>query len=121
MLQNIDKLKEMIKRFSTLRNEFGNLNEQHHRINKRLNEIEFEMSEIRNYLYRDRSKDFIQDVSVIIDNVIKEDLTGEYREAVNQLKEIIELWLKDYSHYTRYGTNHLTPPQRKRFTDKIES
>ncbi len=121
MLQNDDKLKEMIKRFSTLRNEFGNLSEQQHQINKRLNEIETEMSEIRNYLYRDRSRDFIQDVSVILDKVIKENVTDEYRDAVNELKEIIELWLKDYAHYTRYGTNHLKPHQQKKPSDKIDS
>ncbi len=121
MLQNDDKLKEMIKRFSTLRNEFGNLSEQQHQINKRLNDIETEMSEIRNYLYRDRSRDFIQDVSIVLDKVVKEDVTGEYMDAVNELKEIIELWLKDYAHYTRYGTNHLTPHQRKKPSDKIDS
>jgi archaellum component FlaC len=121
MSQNDDKLNEMIKRFSTLRNEFGNLSEQQHQINKRLNEIETEMSEIRNYLYRDRSRDFIQDVSVELDKMIKEDVTGEYRDAINELKEIIELWLKDYAHYTRYGTNHLTPHQRKKPSDKIDS
>ena len=121
MLQNDNKLKEMIKRFSTLRNEFGSLSEQQHQINRRLNEIETEMSEIRNYLYRDRSRDFIQDVSVVLDKVIKEDVTSEYRDALNELKEIIELWLKDYAHYTRYGINHLTPHQQKKPSDKIDS
>jgi len=121
MLQNDDKLKEMIKKFSALRNEFGNLNEQQHQINKRLDEIETEMSEIRNYLYRNRSKDFIQDVSVVLNKVIKEDVTGVYMNALNELKEIIELWLKDYAHYTRYGTNHLTSHQRKEISDKDDS
>jgi hypothetical protein len=121
MLQNDNKLKEMIKRFSTLRNEFGSLSEQQHQINRRLNEIETEMSEIRNYLYRDRSRDFIQDVSVVLDKVIKEDVTGVYIDALNELKEIIELWLKDYAHYTRYGINHLTPHKRKKPSDKIDS
>jgi hypothetical protein len=121
MLQNDNKLKEMIKRFSTLRNEFGSLSEQQQQINKRLNEIETEMSEIRNYLYRDRSRDFIQDVSVVLEKVIKEDVTGLYIDALNELKEIIELWLKDYAHYTRYGINHLTPHKQKKPSDKIDS
>ena len=121
MLQNDDKLNEMIKRFSTLRNEFGNLSEQQQQINKRLNEIETEMSEIGNYLYRDRSRDFIQEVSGVLDRVIKEDVTGEYRDTLNELKEIIELWLKDYAHYTRYGINHLALHKRKKPSDKIDS
>jgi predicted RNase H-like HicB family nuclease len=53
--------------------------------------------------------------------VIKEDVTGEYSDAVNELKEIIELWLKDYAYYTRYGTNHLTSYQQKKPSDKIDS
>lgn len=120
MLQNIDKLKEMIKRFSTLRNEFDKLNEQKHQINKRLNEIETEISEIRNYLYRGRSQDFIQDVSDTLEKVIKEDITGEYRNSINELKEIIELWLNDYTYLTRYGTDHLSLHQRKK-TPEIDS
>lgn len=117
MLQNIDKLKEMIKRFSTLRNEFDKLSEQKQQINKRLNEIETEISEIRNYLYRDRSQDFIQDVSNTLDKVIKEDITGEYRNVVSELKEIIELWLNDYTYLTRYGIDHLSLHQRKKSSE----
>ena len=120
MMQDIYQIKEMIKRFSTLRNEFDRLNEQRQRINKRLNEIETEISEIRNYLYRDRSREFVQGISDILDKICEEDITCEYRNAVNELKEIIELWLKDYSYYTRYGTEHLTPHQQKKSSDKIE-
>ena len=120
-MQNVDKLKEMIKRFSTLRNEFDKLSEQRHQINKRLDEIESEISEIRNYLYRGRSQDAIQDVSDTLDKVIKEDIAGEYRNALKELKEIIELWLNDYAYLTRYGTDHLTLHQRKKSSDKSES
>ena len=119
-MQHVDKIKEMIKRFSSLRNEFNKLSKRKYQIDKRLNEIETEISEIRNYLYRDRSKDFVQVVSDTLDKVFKEDLTGEYRNTINELKEIIDLWLKDYTFYTRYGTEHLTPDQRKKSSDKID-
>ncbi|HYA15271.1 MAG TPA: hypothetical protein VEF33_13125 [Syntrophales bacterium] len=120
-MQNIDKIKEMIRKFSTLRNEFDNLSDQKHQINKRLNEIETEMSEIRNYLYHDRPQNFIQDVSDTLDKVIREDATEENRNALKELKEIIELWLNDYTYLTRYGTDHLSPHKRKKSSDKNES
>lgn len=105
--QDIDKAIELIKRFSILNNEHSELGKQLQHLKEKLIEIEIEMSEIRNYLYRDRSKDFILDVSAIVNKMIEEDETGEYRNTLHELKEIIELWLRDYHHYIRYGTNNL--------------
>jgi hypothetical protein len=105
--QDIDKVVEMIKRFSILHNEYGELGEQLQHIKERLIEIENEMSEIRNYLYRDRSKDYILDVFATVNKMIEEDETDEYRNTLHELQEIIELWLRDYHHYIRYGTNNL--------------
>lgn len=107
MSQDIDKVVEMIKRFSILHNEYGELGEQLQHIKERLIEIENEMSEIRNYLYRDRSKDYILDVFATVNKMIEEDETDEYRNTLHELQEIIELWLRDYHHYIRYGTNNL--------------
>jgi hypothetical protein len=113
MSQDIGKIQEIIKRFIVLKNESSELDNQLQQIKYRLSEIESEMSEIRNYLYRDRSNDFIQGVSVILDKMIKKDKKGQYKEAVNELKEIIELWLKDYHHYIRYGINDLHALKKK--------
>jgi archaellum component FlaC len=110
--QDIDKAIEMIKRFSILNNEYGELGEQLQHIKERLIEIENEMSEIRNYLYRDRSKDFILDVSSLLNKMIEEDETGGYRRTLHELKEIIELWLRDYHHFIRYGSNNLKPSKK---------
>lgn len=107
MSQDIDKIKETIQRFIMLKNEHSELGNRLQHIKDRVSEIEAEMSEIRNYLYRDRSSDFIRGVSVILDKMIKKDKKGEYKEAVTELKEIIELWLRDYHHYIRYGINDL--------------
>lgn len=112
MSQDIDKAIEMIKRFSFLNNEYSELGERVQHIKERLLEIENEMSEIRNYLYRDRSKDFILDVSALLNKMIEDDETGEYRKTLQELHEIIELWLRDYYHYIRYGTNNLTTPKK---------
>lgn len=105
--QDIDKAIEMIKRFSILHDEYGELGEQLQHIKERFIEIENELSEIRNYLYRDRSKDFILNVSALLNKMIEEDETGGYRRTLHELKEIMELWVRDYSHYIRYGTNDL--------------
>jgi hypothetical protein len=113
MLQNTDKVKEMIKSFSILKSESIELDKRLQQINERLHEIEIEMSEMRNYLYRGRSEDFIQDVSVIVGDMINKDETSVYKEALNDLKEILELWLRDYGHYTRFGTNDLTASKKK--------
>jgi hypothetical protein len=110
--QDIDKAIEMIKRFSSLNNECSKLGERVQHIKERLLEIENEMSEIRNYLYRDRSKDFILDVYALLNKMIEEDETGEYRKTLHELQEIIELWLRDYYHYIRYGTNNLTTSKK---------
>jgi archaellum component FlaC len=110
--QDIDKAIQMIKRFSILNNEYGELGEQLQHIKERLIEIENEMSEIRNYLYRDRSKDFILDVSSLLNKMIEEDETGGYRRTLHELKEIIELWLRDYHHFIRYGSNNLKPSKK---------
>jgi len=87
--QDIDKAIEMIKRFSILHNEYGELGEQLQHIKERFIEIENEMSEIRNYLYRDRSKDFILYVSALLNKMIEEDETGGYRRTLHELKEIM--------------------------------
>lgn len=113
MLQDIDKVKEMIKRFSMLHDESIEVRERLQQLKERAIAIEAEMTEIRNYLYRDRSRESIQDVSLILNTMIQEDETGKFRESVNELKEIIELWLKDYYHYIRYGVNHLPSSQKK--------
>jgi hypothetical protein len=113
MSQDIDKIKETIQRFILLKNEYGELGNRLQHIKDRVREIEAEMSEIRNYLYRDKSIDFIQDVSVILDKMIKKEKKGESKEAVNELKEIIELWLRDYQHYIRYGINDLDAFKKK--------
>jgi DNA integrity scanning protein DisA with diadenylate cyclase activity len=113
MSQDIDKAIELIKRFSILNNEYNELGERFQQIKVRLTEIEFELSEIRNYLYRDRSKEFILDVSAIVNTMIEEDETGEYRKTLHELKEIIDLWLRDYYHYIRYGTNNLSPLKKR--------
>jgi len=107
MSQDIGKIQETIKKFIVLKNEYSELDNQQQQIKNRISDIEAEMSEIRNYLYRDRSSDFIQGVSVILDKMIKKDKKGQYKEAVNELKEIIELWLRDYHHYIRYGIDDL--------------
>lgn len=107
MSQDIDTMAEMIKRFSILKNEYSELGERVQQIKERMLELENEMSEIRNYLYRDRSKDFILNVSALLNKMIEEDETGGYRRTLHELKEIIELWVRDYSHYIRYGTNNL--------------
>jgi hypothetical protein len=112
MLQDTDKVKEMIKSFSILKSESIELDKRLQHINERLHEIEIEMSEMRNYLYRGRSEDFIQDVSVIVDDMINKDETSGYKESLNDLKEILELWLRDYGHYTRFGTNDLTASKK---------
>ena len=113
MSQDIGKIQETIKKFIVLKNEYSELDNQQQQIKNRISDIEAEMSEIRNYLYRDRSSDFIQGVSVILDKMIKKDKKGQYKEAVNELKEIIELWLRDYHHYIRYGINDLNTLKKK--------
>ena len=113
MSQDIGKIQETIKKFIVLKNEYSELDNQLQQIKNRISDIEAEMSEIRNYLYRDRSSDFIQGVSVILDKMIKKDKKGQYKEAVNELKEIIELWLRDYHHYIRYGINDLNTLKKK--------
>ena len=113
MSQDIGKIQETIKKFIVLKNEYSELDNQQQQIKNRISDIEAEMSEIRNYLYRDRSSDFIQGVSVILDKMIKKDKKGQYKEAVNELKEIIELWLRDYHHYIRYGIDDLNTLKQK--------
>jgi hypothetical protein len=113
MSQDIKTITDSIKRFSVLKNEYRELDNRLQHIKDRIREIETEMSEIRNYLYRGKSNDFIQDVSVILDKMIKKDKTGKYKEAVNELKEIIELWLRDYHHYIRYGINDFDALKKK--------
>jgi DNA repair exonuclease SbcCD ATPase subunit len=110
--QDIDEIAEMIKRFSILNNEYGELGKRLQQIKERTLEIEKELSEIRNYLYRDRSKDYILDVFATINKMIEEDETGEYRNSLHDLQEIIELWLRDYHHYIRYGINNLKPSKK---------
>ncbi|MEN6318123.1 MAG: hypothetical protein ABFD82_05150 [Syntrophaceae bacterium] len=107
MSRDIGKIQDTIKRFIVLKNEYSELDNQLQHIKHRISDIEAEMSEIRNYLYRDRASDFIQDVAVILDKMIKKDKKGQYTEALHELKEIIELWKKDYHHYIRYGIDDL--------------
>ena len=109
MSQDIDTIEEMIKRFSILKNEYRELGERVQQIKERMLELENEMSEIRNYLYRDRSKDYILDVFATVNKMIEEDETGEYRKTLRELHEIIELWLRDYHHFIRYGIDNLKP------------
>jgi hypothetical protein len=113
MSQDIGKIQETIKRFIVLKNEYRELDNRLQHIKDRVSEIETELSEIRNYLYRGRSSDFIQGVSVILDKMIKKDKKGQCKEAVNELKEILELWLRDYHHYIRYGINDLDVVKKK--------
>lgn len=112
MSQDIVKIIEMIKRFSILNNEYSELGERIQQIKERMLEIENEMSEIRNYLYRDRSKDYILDVFATVNKMIEEDETGEYRKTLHELQEIIDLWLRDYHHFIRYGIDNLKPPKK---------
>jgi hypothetical protein len=107
--QDIDKITEMIKKFLILNNEHSELGKRLQQMKERMLEIENEMSEIRNYLYRDRSKDYILDVFATVNKMIEEDETGEYRKTLHELQEIIDLWLRDYHHYIRYGIDNLKP------------
>jgi hypothetical protein len=113
MSQDIGKIQDRIKRFIVLKNEYDELENQLQQIRRRTSDIEAEMSEIRNYLYRDRTSDFIEGVSVILDKMIKKDKKGQYTEALHELKEIIELWQRDYHHYIRFGIDDLDAFKKK--------
>jgi hypothetical protein len=110
--QDIDKIAEMIKKFLILNNEHSELGKRLQQIKERMLEIENEMSEIRNYLYRDRSQDYILDVFATVNKMIEEDETGEYKKTLHELQEIIDLWVRDYHHYIRYGIDNLKPPKK---------
>lgn len=113
MSRDIGSIQDAIKKFIVLKNEYNELDNQLQQIKQRISTIEVEMSEIRNYLYRDKPSDFIQGVSVILDKMIKKDKKGQYTEALHELKEIIELWKKDYHHYIRYGIDDLDALKKK--------